>query len=89
MKNDPIETLFSAGTKCPNKYEHGDGDGDYRIVSSTGKIVKYCSSEIVAVRAYEQYIAAYPDEMDNGSSLQVWSQNMRYVGHPYRWTVIM
>ena len=85
---DMLESITTSGTKCPNKYEHGQGTGDYRIVSSAGKIVGFYASENAAVHAYEQYVAKYPDEMD-GSSLQVWAKNYRVSGHPYRWTSLM
>ena len=74
--------------KNPSRYEHGDGEGNYRIVSSGGKIIGYYKSEQSALIAYERYVVEYPAEMD-GSSLQVWCQNSRIIGQPWRWSAII
>ena len=77
---DLIETVIAGDAKIPNRKEHGDGNGDYRIVSSSGKIVSYHTTEAKGISAYSKYTDKFPAEAD-GSSLQVW--------HRGRWTVLM
>lgn len=82
--NDIIySALFSSPAEKKAPRDHGPQKENYRLISSAGKVVAYFESEYAGVKGFDAYYAKFPQEIDDGASLQHW------ISSAARWTTII